>query len=51
MVRHEVVDKMIYEEVEAFLEELDKPYCAQVFVRETSTSYLNYRAKLGDHHG
>ncbi|NPC92327.1 hypothetical protein HOO54_08840 [Bacillus sp. WMMC1349] len=47
MLTHNVVAKMIYEKDEGFLEELNKPYCVQVFVRET----LIYRAKQGDHHG
>ncbi|MDA7026225.1 hypothetical protein PJ311_06305 [Bacillus sp. CLL-7-23] len=51
MLTHEVVASTIYEKHEGFLEELDNPYCAQVFVQVTPTSYLIYRAKQGDHHG
>jgi 6-pyruvoyltetrahydropterin/6-carboxytetrahydropterin synthase len=42
----EVVAKVIYEKVDKYLSTIsNRPYCVQVFVRETPTSYCVYRPK------
>ncbi|GAK08860.1 MULTISPECIES: 6-carboxytetrahydropterin synthase QueD [Geomicrobium] len=46
----EVVAKVIWELVDELLsQEKHRPYCLQVIVRETPTSYAIYRPKRGEH--
>ncbi|PSL47015.1 preQ(0) biosynthesis protein QueD [Salsuginibacillus halophilus] len=46
----EVVAAQIWQQVDALLAERpNRPYCLQVLVRETPTSYVTYRPKKEDH--
>jgi 6-pyruvoyltetrahydropterin/6-carboxytetrahydropterin synthase len=48
----EVLAKTICDIIQTHLDKLDnRPVCVQVFLRETPTSYVIYRPKVGDRYG